>query len=144
MRALSPDQARAFLAKAADDEWFALWRLLLTTGIRPGEPCGLKWATGNELIFANPQDGPIDIRALVRPHFNRILSRAGLPHIRRYDLRHTAATILLASGVHVKVASEMLGHSTAVLTLDVFSHVLEGMQAEAAATMERVLTGRAG
>jgi integrase len=79
MRALSPDQARAFLAKAADDEWFALWRLLLTTGIRPGEPCGLKWATGNELIFANPQGGPIDIRALVRPHFNRILSRAGPP-----------------------------------------------------------------
>jgi hypothetical protein len=38
----------------------------------------------------------------------------------------------------------MLGHSTAVLTLDVYSHVLEGMQAEAVATMERVLNGRAG
>jgi integrase len=98
----------------------------------------------NDLIFACPQGGPIDIRALVRPHFNRILSRAGLPHIRLYDLRHSAATILLSSGVHVKVASEMLGHSTAVLTLDVYSHVLEGMQAEAVATMERVLNGRAG
>jgi integrase len=59
--------------------------------------------------------------------------------MRLYDLRHSAATLLLSAGVHVKVASEMLGHSTATLTLDVYSHVLEGMQAEAAATMERLL-----
>jgi integrase len=92
-----------------------------------------------DFIFANPLGGPIDIRALVRPHLNRILERAKLPHVRLYDLRHTAATLLLAAGVHVKVASEMLGHSTATLTLDVYSHVLEGMQAEAAATMDRLL-----
>ena len=47
--------------------------------------------------------------------------RAGLPAIRFHDLRHTAATILLAKGVHVKLVSEMLGHSSIVLTLDTYS-----------------------
>ena len=78
---------------------------------------------------------------MVRPHFNRILEEAGLPRVRLYDLRHTAATLLLSGGIHAKVASEMLGHSSVMLTLDVYSHVLEGMQAEAAATMERIVSG---
>jgi integrase len=95
--------------------------------------------SAQDFIFANPLGGPVDIRALVRPHLNRILERARLPRVRLYDLRHTAATLLLSAGVHVKVASEMLGHSTATLTLDVYSHVLEGMQVEAAATMDRLL-----
>ena len=207
MRALGPDQAQAFLREAEADPWFALWLLLITTGVRPGEACGLQWADleGNRLavrrglvwryrgkwsleepktskarrtvilpaitvralrehrrrqaenrlargptylaqgfIFADARGGPIDIRALVRTHFNPILERAGLQRIRLYDLRHSAATLLLSAGVHVKVASEMLGHSTATLTLDVYSHVLEGMQAQAAATMDRLLIRQQG
>jgi integrase len=50
-----------------------------------------------------------------------------------------AATLLLADNVHPKVASEMLGHSTVMLTLDTYSHVMEGMQAQTAATMDRLL-----
>jgi integrase len=65
---------------------------------------------------------------------------AGLPLIRFQDMRHTAATILRAKGVHVKLVSEMLGHSTIVLTLDTYSHVIPAMHADAAAAMDAVFT----
>ena len=61
------------------------------------------------------------------------LARYGaLPRIRFHDLRHAHATHLLASGVHPKVASERLGHSKVGITLDLYSHVLPNMQADAA------------
>jgi integrase len=63
----------------------------------------------------------------------------GLPRIRFHDLRHAHATHLLASGVHPKVASERLGHSKVGITLDLYSHVLPGMQADAAARVDDAL-----
>jgi integrase len=66
--------------------------------------------------------------------FVRILSKApGLPRIRFHDLRHTHATQLLSVGVHPKIAQERLGHSTVSITLDLYSHVMPGMQQDAAA-----------
>ena len=62
--------------------------------------------------------------------------------MRFHDLRHTAATLLLAQGVHPKVVQEMLGHSTVSLTLDTYSHVIPGLQEEAAAKMEALLASR--
>jgi integrase len=64
---------------------------------------------------------------------------AGLPLIRFHDLRHTAATLLLGRGVNPKVVSEMLGHSTIAITLDIYSHVVPHMQQEAASIMDDVL-----
>ncbi len=58
--------------------------------------------------------------------------------MRLYDLRHTHATLLLAEGVHPKVAAERLGHATTRLTLDTYSHVLPGMQEVAAAVINSV------
>jgi integrase len=69
------------------------------------------------------------------------LKKAELPTIRLYDLRHTSASLLLAEGVHPKVVSERLGHSTMMLTLDVYSHVIPAPHEESAQTMERVLSG---
>jgi integrase len=74
--------------------------------------------------------------------FRAALAIAGLPAIRFHDLRHTAATLMLASGVHAKIASEMLGHSTVAITLDLYSHVSPTMQREAAAAMDTVLDTR--
>ena len=54
------------------------------------------------------------------------------PRVRFHDLRHAHATHLLASGVHPKIAQERLGHATISTTLDLYSHVLPGMGAEAA------------
>jgi integrase len=91
------------------------------------------------LVFAVSNGSPLDWNVAVRRHFKGIAKRAGLPGIRPYDLRHTCATLLLASGENVKVVSERLGHASAALTLDVYSHVLPDMQQRAAERMEQIL-----
>ena len=58
------------------------------------------------------------------------------PAFRMYDLRHSAATLLLLAGESVKVVSERLGHASVTLTLDTYSHVLPDMQEQAAAKLE--------
>jgi integrase len=64
--------------------------------------------------------------------FAKVLKKAGLPHIRFHDLRHTHATLLLKGGVHPKIVSERLGHANIGITLDTYSHVLPGLQEAAA------------
>ena len=63
----------------------------------------------------------------------------GLPPVRLHDLRHTHATHLLAAGVHPKIAQERLGHSSIGITLDIYSHVLPGMQEDAVAKIDAAL-----
>jgi len=58
---------------------------------------------------------------------------------RFHDLRHTAATLMLSAGVHPKVVSEMLGHSSVAITLDRYSHVVPTMQEEAALRIDQLL-----
>ena len=67
------------------------------------------------------------------------MERAGLPHIRFHDLRHSAATLLLGQGIHPKLVADMLGHATIAITLDTYSHVLPDLQRVAAEAMDRVL-----
>jgi integrase len=55
------------------------------------------------------------------------LKRAELPAVRLHDLRHTCATILLMAGKHPKYVQELLGHASISITLDTYSHVIEGM-----------------
>jgi integrase len=69
----------------------------------------------------------------------RKLADTPLPRIRYHDLRHAHATHLLASGIHPKVASERLGHSKIGITLDLYSHVLPGMQEDAAERVDAAL-----
>ena len=61
-------------------------------------------------------------------YFRPILTVAGIPHIRLYDLRHSHATLLLAAHESLKVVSQRLGHSTIRLTADTYTSVLESMQ----------------
>ncbi len=70
---------------------------------------------------------------------NELLEKAGLPHIRFHDLRHTAATLLMSQGVHPKVVQEFLGHSTITMTMDIYSHVLPTMQQDAISKMNDAL-----
>jgi integrase len=72
-------------------------------------------------------------------HWKPLLRRAELPDIRFHDLRHTCATLLLTKGVHPKIVSEMLGHSSIAITLDTYSHVIPGMGEAAARAMEDAL-----
>ncbi len=103
---------------------------------------GENW-TNFDLVFANEHGGPVDRHNLANRDFRRILANASLPQIRLYDLRHTFATLALAAGVPVKVVSEQLGHASAALTLDIYSHVLPHMQDEAVAKVEALLMGKA-
>lgn len=66
--------------------------------------------------------------------FDRTVAKLKVPVISLHDLRHTHATLLLKAGVHVKVVSERLGHANVAFTMNVYQHVLPGMQAEAADT----------
>ena len=69
----------------------------------------------------------------------RLIRDSDLPHLRFHDLRHAHATHLLASGLHPKVASERLGHSRIGVTLDLYSHVMPGMQEDAVAKVDAAL-----
>jgi integrase len=61
-----------------------------------------------------------------------VVAASGVPRIRLHDVRHTYATLALKAGVHPKVVSERLGHSTIAITLDLYSHVTPGMARGAA------------
>jgi integrase len=71
--------------------------------------------------------------------FKKVLVRAGLPDIRFHDLRHSAATLLLSLGIHPKVVQELLGHTQISMTMDVYSHVLPGMQQDAMRQLDAAL-----
>ena len=64
------------------------------------------------------------------------VAESKLPRIRFHDLRHCHATVMLKSNIHPKIVSERLGHSRVALTMDVYSHVIPGMQQEAAAAID--------
>jgi integrase len=100
-----------------------------------------EWPEAVDLIFVTEFGRPVNVNSLVYKHFKPILKRAGLPNIRLYDLRHTAATLALTVGVSPKVVSEQLGHTSTAFTLDVYSHVLPHMQDDAAAKVEAALLG---
>jgi integrase len=72
--------------------------------------------------------------------FTIFLQARGLPHMRFHDLRHTHATQLLKDGVHAKIAAERLGHAKVGTTLDLYSHVLPGMQEDAAARVDAAIS----
>jgi integrase len=71
--------------------------------------------------------------------FRNLIVAHGLPIIRLHDLRHTHATLALQAGVHPKIVSERLGHSTVSLTLDVYSHAVPHMQRDAADQIAQVI-----
>jgi integrase len=211
MKAWNPEQARKFLAVAANDRLYALYVVALSTGLREGELMALRWSDvtlpddgsdgalriqhtlhwqehmmsldevktdsrrrqihlsaratqalrehrkrqleerttrgaiwrRNDLVFCNQIGGALRVSNF-RRDFRKLIARAGVPFIRPYDMRHTAATLLLLAGIHVKVVSEMLGHSSVAITLTIYSHVLPMIQRDAAAAMDRLLHDHGG
>ena len=80
-----------------------------------------------DLVFTNAL-GYYYSSSTLRKVFRRFLVSISLPHMRFHDLRHSAATILLAMKVHPKVVQEILEHSQITMTLDVYSQALPSMQ----------------
>jgi integrase len=97
------------------------------------------------LVFCGREGQPIMPHNLIVRHFKPILKEANLPKtVRLYDLRHTCATLLLASNENPKVVSERLGHASITLTLDTYSHVLPTMQQAASDKLEKMLFSKVG
>jgi integrase len=101
----------------------------LKLGIRPGD---------DSFVIAQVDGRPLKPVSLTH-EWTRLLAKTSLPRIRFHDLRHSHATQLLAAGVHPKIASERLGHSTIGITLDLYSHVMPGMQANAAEQVDAAI-----
>lgn len=203
MTVWTAEHARRFLQHAADDRQFALWLLLLTTGLRRGEAAGLRWGdidldarslsvrrTRTTVDYAVVETEPktarsrrlvsldadtvaalvalrkaqrLEVAAVVGPdapdpryvftdeageplhpqsitaRFQRLSAEAGVPAIRLHDLRHTSATLALTAGIHPKVVQERLGHSSIMITMDTYSHVVQGMQEAAAEKLAGLL-----
>jgi integrase len=92
----------------------------------------------DDLVFGNVEGKPIDPGVLTH-NFARIAKKAGLQGVRFHDLRHTFASLMLLRGAKPKVISEALGHSTVAFTMDVYSHIIEGMQSDAMALLDGIL-----
>ncbi len=200
----TPEQLRAFVDHVRNDRFYALWLLVVTTGLRRGELAGLtrgdvdlensrvspgvtrvvvdgraaesdpKTASGERTLALDPKTrdalrdyldtwqeerrllgqtaGPLfvwpDGRTLhpdtITELFHKHVTAAGLPRIRLHDVRHSYATAALKAGIPAKVVSERLGHSTAAFTLQVYSHVIPGMDEQAAGAVAALIFGPEG
>ncbi|MBM3120189.1 MAG: site-specific integrase [Chloroflexi bacterium] len=98
-----------------------------------GKPLNL-----DDLVFTGIEGKPIDPGVLSH-NFARMTKKAGLENVRFHDLRHTFASLMLLRGAKPKVISEALGHASVAFTMDVYSHIIEGMQSEAMALLDQVL-----
>jgi integrase len=204
MAVWTPAEAKRFLIAVRDDPLYALWWVLIVTGLRRGEGVGLRWSDVDlergvisvqhalisvdyGVISAEPKTArgrrsvaldPITVEVLrqhrqrqladqdtagplwtatgyvfTREHgqpyhpqrlpilFKRLVLATGLPEIRLHDLRHTSATLALSSGIHPKIVQERLGHSSIGITLDTYSHVIGGLQHEAAVQVAALVSG---
>jgi len=97
-----------------------------------------------DLVFPNRFGQPMGAAVLLKGSFHPLLKRAGLPHMRFHELRHTAATLHLEDGQSLKVVSNMLGHGGIAITADLYAHVTTAMQEEAARVGDAILRRRAG
>jgi integrase len=98
---------------------------------------GSRWKESG-LVFTSSLGTPLEPRNTERA-FLEILEQAQLPRVRVHDLRHTAATLLLAQGVHPRLVMELLGHSQIAVTMNTYSHVIPALRKEAADKMEEIL-----
>ena len=99
---------------------------------------GAKWKE-NDLVFPTSVGTPMEPSNLLK-HFKDYLKLANLPDIRFHDLRHTAASLMLLKGIHPKVVQERLGHSDIGITLNLYSHVLPGMQEDASEKLDELMS----
>lgn len=93
----------------------------------------------NGLVFSTTTGTTTSGTNLLGRYFKPLLKQADLPAIRLHDLRHTCATILLMAGKHPKYVQELLGHASISITLDTYSHVIEGMDGGLADAMDEAL-----
>ena len=91
-------------------------------------------------VFCTPMGKPLD-GSNVTHALHRLLAGAGLRRQRFHDLRHAAASLLLAQGLQLREIMELLGHSQIALTANLYTHLMPAMKKEAATRMDAALAG---
>lgn len=97
-----------------------------------------KQLTLDDLVFSSIGNKAIDPGVLTHA-FAKMARKAGIEGVHFHTLRHTFASLMLLRGAKPKVISEALGHSSVAFTMDVYSHIIEGMQSDAMALLDEVL-----
>ncbi len=92
----------------------------------------------HDLIFPSATGNPLHPSGLL-DDYNRLVKRAGLPHVRIHDLRHTHVTLAIAAGANLKAVSKRVGHARASITMDLYAHALPEQQAEVSDKIGSVL-----
>lgn len=108
-------------------------KMILSERVRLGEDY-----QNNDLVVCSEKGTPAFSTGIMKV-WNKLLEETNAPRITFHDLRHTHASLLLKQGVHIKVVSERLGHSSVTITLDRYSHLLPNMQQEAAEGLDNLL-----
>jgi len=135
----TPKTAQGRRSIALDSETVRALRLHRTRQLEERLALGHK-SCDHDIVFAQP-DGRFIHPDGFGKAFQRLQVQAGIRKIRFHDLRHTHATLALQAGVNPRVVSERLGHSTVAITLDTYSHVLPGLQEEAAERVAKLVFG---
>jgi len=89
-------------------------------------------------VFTKGDGSPLDPEKVTK-EFARTAKEAGFSGIRLHDLRHTHASLMLKAGASPKSISERLGHASISITMDVYAHLLPGIQEEAAQKFSKLL-----
>ena len=192
MQILNDEQLDRFMERIRQDEqWYDFFYTELTTGMRRGEICGLRWEdfnadmgklkirraihkkkggglavgetkteTGTRTVLLPPSTAELlrkrketAVGEWIFPNIYKpeepmhpdyayhrlktLLKQAELPLIRFHDLRHTFATMALEHGMDVKTLSATIGHVSSATTLDIYSHITDTMQRQAAVRIDR-------
>ncbi|MBE0448812.1 MAG: site-specific integrase [Actinobacteria bacterium] len=95
-----------------------------------------------DLVFPNTAGNPMDGNNLVKRIFEPTLKRADLRRIRFHDLRHSFASLLINQNESIKFIQRTLGHSSAQVTLDVYSHLMPDAGEQAAKRVEESIFGK--
>ena len=94
-----------------------------------------------DLVFPSEVGTPQDATNMLRKQFFPALRRAGLPKIRFHDLRHTYASLLIDQGQYPKYIQAQLGHSSINMTMDIYGHLMKGVNRKAASCLGRAVLG---
>lgn len=100
---------------------------------------GSRWQDRG-FVFTSSIGSGLEPRSLHRA-FKAMLAEAGLPDIRFHDLRHSAASLMLAQGVPLRVVMEVLGHSSIGVTANTYSHVMPSLVRDATEKVAHLLFG---
>jgi integrase len=103
---------------------------------------GLGRPGADDYVFSQPDGSPIHPNGF-SDRFDRLVSASGLPRLTVHGLRHTWASLALQAGIPAKVVADRLGHSSISVTLDTYSHLLPGLQEDAANRVADLVFGQA-